>query len=105
MRPEVKHAYALYEKITGTYRQDWKCIGVSNRRKDVARLSMKSAELYMHPELDVGINLGDMVDSLCTSNSFHIRFVNGMELEETMNIEYQIRRISIDDISRRRVEI
>lgn len=47
MLVEVKHAFALYEKMEGTIKEKYRCIGVSNRKKDLARLAVKSVETYL----------------------------------------------------------
>lgn len=105
MRTEVKHAYALYEKKSGIEEQAWKCIGVSNRRKDMARLASKSAELYYNPILDEDLNLGQMKDELSRgSTDFYIRFT-GPSDDKLLTLHYKILRIHIDDINRRTINI
>lgn len=104
MRSEVKHAFALYERKTGTEKQQWRCIGVSNRRKDMARLAGKAAELYYDPVIDTGVDLGRMVSEL------HLRSYDyGVGFENTdgtcLDIDYKIKRIPIDDISRKTIRI
>lgn len=100
MRAEVIHAYALYEKIEGVIKQSWKCIGVSNRRKDMARLAIKSVELYSQK--------GEFPDER-SSYYFHLLDKTGSpahtELGDDMVIHHKINRIKIDKVDRRTIKL
>lgn len=101
MMSEVVRAYALYEKKSGLEKQKWRCIGVSNRRKDMARLAVKSAELYYDERIDKNVNLGNLLDMLTRKNNHFVIFEN--DSREDLIIEYSITSIDIPDINRRTI--
>lgn len=101
MMSEVVRAYALYEKKSGLEKQKWRCIGVSNRRKDMARLAVKSAELYYDERIDKNVNLGNLLDMLIRNNNHFVIFEN--DSREDLIIEYSITSIDIPDINRRTI--
>lgn len=95
---EVLRAYALYEKKTGLEKQKWRCIGVSNRRKDMARLAVKSAELYYDARVDKNVNLGRLEENLTRTNSDFVIFEN--HEREDLTIEYVITSVDIPNLNR-----